>query len=315
MLSSVVHGHGASAPARTHDGQSWLRTHQTSPWSTGRPRRAGRARQAVAERAGQALEDRLADVVAVPPVVEQDVQVHPTVRRRRPARSRRPARCRTSPILGVGIGAFQTQNGRPPRSTAQVTRVSSIGRIDVPVAANPRPVAERPVDRLAQADPDVLGRVVGVDVEVARARDRQVHQRVPGEELEHVVEEPDPRRDLARPRPSRSRARRMSVSRVLRTISAGSVHYHQALRGLGPSSGVRAAGLLLSGEGEAPSEPIRFRPLARPRGDPSQFTLPDHPKLGPQSNSHHTSLRRASSSASISSSVPTVMRRPSGRPG
>ena len=125
------------------------------------------------------------------------------------------------PILGAGIGAFQTQNGRPPRSTAQVTRVSSIGRTAVPVAPDARPVAQRPVDRLAQADAHVLGRVVVVDVEVARARDRQVHQRVPGEELEHVVEEADARSRPRRvPRPSRSRLRRMSVSRVLRTISA-----------------------------------------------------------------------------------------------
>ena len=32
----------------------------------------------------------------------------------------------------LAIGACQTQNGRPPRSTAQVTRVSSIGRIACP---------------------------------------------------------------------------------------------------------------------------------------------------------------------------------------
>ena len=34
---------------------------------------------------------------------------------------------------------------------------------------------------------------MAVDVQVARAGDRQVHQRMPGEQLEHVVEEPDPR--------------------------------------------------------------------------------------------------------------------------
>ena len=59
------------------------------------------------------------------------------------------------------------------------------------VPANSGPVAERPVDRLAQADADVLGGVMPVDVEVARAGDRQVHQGMPGEQLEHVVEEPD----------------------------------------------------------------------------------------------------------------------------
>ena len=67
------------------------------------------------------------------------------------------------------------------------------------VPADPRPVAQRPVDRLAQADPDVLGRVMAVDVQVAGAGDRQVHQGMPGEQLEHVVEKPDPRRDLGSP--------------------------------------------------------------------------------------------------------------------
>ena len=67
------------------------------------------------------------------------------------------------------------------------------------IAPDPRPVAQRPVDRLAQADAHVLGRVMPVNMQVARAGDRQVHQRMAGEQLEHVVEEPDPRRDLGPP--------------------------------------------------------------------------------------------------------------------
>ena len=67
------------------------------------------------------------------------------------------------------------------------------------VAPDARAVAQRPIDRLAQADPHVLGRVMPVDVQVAGAGDRQVHQRMAGEQLEHVVEKTDARRDLGPP--------------------------------------------------------------------------------------------------------------------
>ena len=67
------------------------------------------------------------------------------------------------------------------------------------IAPDPRPVTQRPIDRLAQADAHVLGGVMPVNMQVARAGDRQVHQRMAGEQVEHVVEEPNPRADLGPP--------------------------------------------------------------------------------------------------------------------
>ena len=69
-------------------------------------------------------------------------------------------------------------------------------QVDVGVAGDAGAVAERLRERLAEHDADVLGRVVLVDVEVALRRDRQVDQAVPGELLQHVVEEADAGRDL-----------------------------------------------------------------------------------------------------------------------
>ena len=63
----------------------------------------------------------------------------------------------------------------------------------------PRPVAERPIDRLSQANAHVLGGVVPVNMQVARAADRQVHQRMTREQVEHVIEEPNARCDLGPP--------------------------------------------------------------------------------------------------------------------
>ena len=52
-------------------------------------------------------------------------------------------------------------------------------------------VAERLLQRLAERDPDVLDRVVGVDVQVALAAHVEVEAGVRGERGQHVVEEAD----------------------------------------------------------------------------------------------------------------------------
>ena len=63
----------------------------------------------------------------------------------------------------------------------------------------PAAVGERLVERLAERDADVLDRVVGAGLEVAARLDPQPEAAVAAEQLEHVVEEPDPGRgrDLA----------------------------------------------------------------------------------------------------------------------
>ena len=87
------------------------------------------------------------------------------------------------------------------------------------VAPDPGPVAQRLRDRQAQRDAGVLDGVVAVHVEVALGLDGEVQQRVPGERLQHVVEEPDAGAHRASPRPSRSTRTWRSVSLVLRWIS------------------------------------------------------------------------------------------------
>ena len=59
----------------------------------------------------------------------------------------------------------------------------------------PGAVAERLVDRLAEHDADVLGRVVGAGLQVALGLDLQAQAPVAGEQVEHVVEEADAGRD------------------------------------------------------------------------------------------------------------------------
>ena len=53
------------------------------------------------------------------------------------------------------------------------------------------PVAQRPVQRLAQADRDVLDGVVRIHVQVALRLHRQIEQAVVGEQGQHVIEKAD----------------------------------------------------------------------------------------------------------------------------
>ncbi len=72
----------------------------------------------------------------------------------------------------------------------------------VAVPADPGAIAQRPRERQAEGDAGVLDGVVAVNVEIALGLDREVEQRVPGQRLEHVVEEADPGTHV-RPRPAR----------------------------------------------------------------------------------------------------------------
>ena len=76
-------------------------------------------------------------------------------------------------------------------SIAQAARASSIGTVGVAVARDPRAIAERRVERLADADADILDRVVRAGLQVAGRLHRQVEPAVAGEQVEHVVEEAD----------------------------------------------------------------------------------------------------------------------------
>ncbi len=60
----------------------------------------------------------------------------------------------------------------------------------------PRRFPERHRYRFAEGDADILDGVVLVDIEVAFGRDLQVESTVPGDELQHVIEEPDPGADV-----------------------------------------------------------------------------------------------------------------------
>ena len=65
------------------------------------------------------------------------------------------------------------------------------------VTAQPALVAPGRVECLTEGDADVLDRVVGVDFQIAIGVDRQVHEAVPADLVEHVVEKRQPGREAA----------------------------------------------------------------------------------------------------------------------
>ena len=61
----------------------------------------------------------------------------------------------------------------------------------MPVPSNPSLVSHRRLDRLTQANSNILDRVVLVDVEVAHGINMQIKPTMPGRQLKHVVKEFD----------------------------------------------------------------------------------------------------------------------------
>src|SRR4051812_48781820 len=64
------------------------------------------------------------------------------------------------------------------------------GAIDSPT------ISQRHRYRFAEGDADIFDGVVLVDIEVALGRDLQIESTVPGDELQHVIEESDPGADV-----------------------------------------------------------------------------------------------------------------------
>jgi len=89
------------------------------------------------------------------------------------------------------------------RTSAQINRHLSKGFIQwnrgKSESLDPRLFAQRLMQGLSHDNPDIFHRVVLVDVDIALGLDRQVEEAVFGEEIQHMVKEPNGSVDLPPP--------------------------------------------------------------------------------------------------------------------
>ena len=234
------------------------------------------------QRAADRLERRLGDVVLVASG-RLDVDREPAGLREAAKHVHREPRSRSS---------RSSPRGRPPRSTAARASASSIGTTASPYRAIPRRSPSAAVERLAERERGVLGRVVVAGLEVAGALEDQVEARVEGELLEKVVVEPGARRDPDARAPSSASRTAMRVSAVARRRRTR-VHRlpRPATAGRARVRAPRAAGRRPRGRGSrygSPSgEDAHGEPLAQQR-------VAEHARLV---DGHEEEVRRARGAA------------------
>ncbi len=152
--------------------------------------------QAVAHGLAQALEGGLDLVVIAPAERQTDDHVRPEMDGERLEKIleevgiERPAEAPPEVRLELEIGTPAEVDGHDGQRL--------VHRIDEkPGAVDPRPVAEGEAEDPAEDQAAVLDEVVLVDPGVAAGGEAQVEQAVPGEGLEHVIEERNGRGDRA----------------------------------------------------------------------------------------------------------------------
>lgn len=148
------------------------------------------------QRASSSFEAGFADVMAVLSVMQHEVQIHQRVRGDRFPEDRHQLAIELADLLRWKI------NTKHERHAA--TQIDSRGdqrffhrQRDAAVAHDPLLVTERFGQRFAETDAGVLDRVMMIDVQVPLRLDREVHQRVLGEQRQHVIEEADSGVDLS----------------------------------------------------------------------------------------------------------------------
>ena len=164
----------------------------------GTPTTRGSSATAADEGARGRLEERLRDVVGVAAADEVEVQVEAAVVHEGPEEVLEELGRQVADALGPELHA--EVQPRPAREVDDRAAEGLVERdVGVAEADDALLVAERLLQGLAEGDPDVLDRVVGVHVQVALAADVEVEAGVGGEGGEHVVEEADAGAD---PRPA-----------------------------------------------------------------------------------------------------------------
>ena len=152
----------------------------------------------VVHRAGERFEGGLGAVMVVVPGEQADVQTEAAVGGERLQQVRDHLGAQAADAR-----AAQWQIDARPATATQIDghlRQGFIERHDGVAEAPDRPaLAERLIERLSEADADVFGRMVLVDVQITLGTNGQIEPRVARKAIEHVIEKADARGDVAPP--------------------------------------------------------------------------------------------------------------------
>jgi hypothetical protein len=133
------------------------------------------------------FENAFADVVVVPAVVQDDVQVAQGVGGR--------GLPEVFHQFAIELADFCSAERRLKNEEITATQIERRGderffhrQREMPITADPPLVAQGLLDSLAEADADVFDRVMLIDMQIAIGLDGQIDQCMPREQLEHVIE-------------------------------------------------------------------------------------------------------------------------------
>ena len=106
--------------------------------------------------------------------------------------------------LGIKVAQLRLWNVSVPDKVGPATEIDGCGRQRfihgqraVAITADACLVAQRLQHSLAQCNAGVFHAVMGINVQIALHLDIQIDERVPGQKMEHVIEEPDAGGDVS----------------------------------------------------------------------------------------------------------------------
>jgi hypothetical protein len=163
-------------------------------------RHAGNSRVGLdghAQRPGGRLKNRLGNVMAIAAIMHDDVQIALGVRRK--------GLPEIGNKLGIELADFlcgELGLKNEKRTAAEIERNGRKRFVHrerkMSITTDAAFIAQRIAHGLAQANADVLDRVVLIDIQIANGVEREIERGVFGQKREHVVEKPDAGGDLRR---------------------------------------------------------------------------------------------------------------------
>ena len=193
LLKNIKHWgfDGVELPMFSHDGSPWKELDKVlDDLELGRTVVA-----CLPQGTSSPLENGFGNVMAVPTVVQNHMQVHQGIRRDRLPEDLDQLSIELPDLLGRKLKLVDEP--RPPAEIESRSNESVFHRQrETPVAVDPGLVSDRLQNRPPQTDPGVFHRMVVIDMQISDSLDGQIKQPVLSQQRQHVIEKADTGFDL-----------------------------------------------------------------------------------------------------------------------